>query len=257
MDSERELGIRHGIPQPWQQHSLPVPPRRSKKESRIPSTTSPSKHPGPIPASLLSAYSLPRQGGPGRVAPEGGMGGKDPAKGSPKGKGVPKGKTAQVFSFEQTSMRLQAIGDFAQRDPNAVRSGAAGIRNGSATAGFRGNRNTKSRRSRKQIRIAARNVLRGGARRQAPSKIVFGGWEALPTCQRHFFCAGQRGHRWLTVLFCGSEELPPWFGEFFRWLEKLPPLVGGFFRWLEKLPPWLGRLFGGLAVLPLHRGEFF
>jgi len=63
------------------------------------------------------------------------MGGKDPAKGSPKGKRVPKGKTAQVFSFEQTSMRLQAIGDFAQRDPNAVRSGAAGIRKGSAAAG--------------------------------------------------------------------------------------------------------------------------
>ncbi len=47
----------------------------------------------------------------------------------------PKGKTAQVFSFEQTSMRLQGIGDLAQRDPNAVRSGAAGIRNGSAAAG--------------------------------------------------------------------------------------------------------------------------
>ena len=117
-------------------------------------------------------------------------------------------------------MRLHAIGAFAQRDPNAVRSGAAGIRKGSAAAGCCGNRATKYRRSRQYRRIAARTVLRGGERRQvcsklvlpggahlqAPLKIVFRGWERLPPCQKHFFSGWAALPPLACGFFCGGQQ---------------------------------------------------
>jgi hypothetical protein len=55
-------------------------------------------------------------------------------------------------------MRLQGIGDLAQRDPKAIRWGAAGIREGSAAAGGSGNSVQRSRRSESPRRMVARNV---------------------------------------------------------------------------------------------------
>ena len=102
--------------------------------------------------------------------------------------------------------------------------------------------------------MAARTVLRGGARQQvcsklgiqggarlqAPSKIVFGGWEGLPPCQRHFFRAGQHCDHSLAVFLRGPVERPPWFGEFFRGPEELPPGICCVLRGSGDRPPWFG-----------------
>ena len=57
-------------------------------------------------------------------------------------------------------MRLQGIGDFAQRDPKAIRWGAAGIREGSAAAGGSGNSVQRSRRSESPGRMVRAPYLR-------------------------------------------------------------------------------------------------
>ena len=77
--------------------------------------------------------------------------------------------------------------------------------------------------------MAARNVLRGearrqvcsklglqgGARRQDPSKIAFDAWEVLPACQRHFFL---------------------------RWAAR-PPRICGFFSWVRRAAALVWRIF--------------